>query len=397
MIICKRTFFFDGFLLLFLIDMLLSPLLAALGLGMGLIDNPNYYMRYIYLITFAWVLAFHIILNKNVKFNIVSVAFAILMPIGMILGLIQGNFGKEFIVHIYTVIMPIFAMSFGWYFIEVYLLEPKIQLKMKRIFYMTLFTGIVATFIFRLGYVSGNAVYNAVGMWNYTMAMPYFLVTEAKVLFSALGLLGTIVAGKRIGILVVIVYFLIYIILLKGNIIKKFKIILTIALLSIVIIPVLLDADILNRIIYTFTQLFVEGDLESASAGRTSEIIAVFSYISQYFGNFIFGSGFGSKVMVFEGFYRHYSHFTPLSYLLIGGVLLPLIVYLFFIKTGIMLLNKVNKKTLPKESWFFVLIFWGILISSLTGAVLFNYTTLWIFIGCAWRLNTDSMNAKICT
>ena len=390
MLIEKKEFF-KGFLLLFIVDMIVIPILAVLELGISVNITSNYFARYIYLFVFALTILFHLLTNKNLKLNIVSLSFLIFLPIGIILGLVQGKLGREFVVHIYTCLMPIIAVSFGWYLMEEYLTNTVFRAAMHKVLYIIFIVGVLASLWFRVNYYLGHAAYNAIGIWNYTFATPYFLLSPDKsLMYTFVSIIGSLLAGKRIGILILGAYLFIYILMIRANFTRKLRIILAGILGCIILMPFLMESDLLDRIAYTVNQIIVAADFDAASAGRVSEIFAVFSYIMKYPANLLFGSGFGSNVMVFEGYYRHYSHFGPLSYTLIGGIPLTIIIYGFLFWLGFSLISKINQKIIPKEGWFFVLILWGIIVSSMTGAVLTNYTTLWIFIGCAWRLNKQS-------
>jgi len=389
----KEVIYFDTFILLFIIDMVVFSTLSALGIGLRLISSPNQFARYIYIGIFLLTVFYHFFRKKKIKLNIASFAFLGILPIGIFLGLIQGNVNREFLVHIYTCLMPVFAMSFGWYFFEAFLIYPKIQNRMSQALYITFFSGLLATVIFRVGYFSGQASYSAVGLWNYTFATPFLLIDKRNLLLSIISLAGSFIAAKRIGLLVVSIYFFINIFLIRKNFINFFKVIIMISVAIYFLFPILDEIGVFNRISYAITKLLTEGDIDAATAGRTSEIRMIITYFSREPVRYVFGAGFGSKIEVFESYFRHYSHFTPLSYVIVGGLGFSVIIYGFLILTSLSLLKKANAKILPKESIAYVLLFLGIIISSFTGSVLTNYTTLWVFVGISWRINSKKSQA----
>ena len=97
------------------------------------------------------------------------------------------------------------------------------------------------------------------------------------------------------------------------------------------------------------------------------------------------GSFFYPWPKINPNYTSHYTHFTPISYMWIGGVFLTFFVYFFLIRLTISLFKIKKLKKLTQTSLFQFMLP-AIIISSITGAVLMNNSILWMIIGMTYKL-----------
>ena len=130
-------------------------------------------------------------------------------------------------------------------------------------------------------------------------------------------------------------------------------------------------------------------DFEGASAGRIVEASSALKIISSSPNNILFGAGMGSFFYpwpeIAPNYKSHYTHFTPISYMWVGGIFLTFFVYFFLVRLTISLFRIKKLKNLT-QTRLFQFMLPAILISSTTGAVLLNNSILWLIIGMSYKL-----------
>ena len=135
------------------------------------------------------------------------------------------------------------------------------------------------------------------------------------------------------------------------------------------------------------------GDLETASAGRLSEAQAALVHLTTRFDHLLIGAGFGARYQPWEAspdYLVHYVHFTPLSYVWLGGIALPLAVYGFLVALGTTLVLRARKGDFELKYLFLIYWLWGSVVVSAMGAVLMNNAWLWLIIGPALSLTSPN-------
>ena len=159
--------------------------------------------------------------------------------------------------------------------------------------------------------------------------------------------------------------------------------------------------DIFSRVQTTIANIGT-GDYDTASSGRYEEALSALNYLFERVDHIIFGAGFGAQFSPYLGlvnfnkgpefyWYKvHFSHFTPISYMWIGGVLLAVSVYVFLISLIISLFMKIYRSKIPFEFSFIPAYIFSFFILSIFGSTLFNNTFLWLWIGAGLRLNKEN-------
>ncbi|MDW7669665.1 MAG: hypothetical protein SCJ93_12635, partial [Bacillota bacterium] len=211
-----------------------------------------------------------------------------------------------------------------------------------------------------------------------------YYLSNKKWKYFLSGLILVILSGKRASLVMVLFAFLIYIYDLYRNKAKDrkfFKKTKRIILTSMVFVSAIIGylwnyTRYLNRF-----KLVLKFDFSNqyamyiATGGRSEEIFRVLEYLNEKPLRYLIGSGFGAKVEVADNFFRHYSHFSPLAYVLIFGVLFSFLIYLLFFSK---LLSRVN---INHPLYFSKLVFAGLFASSFLGAVVLNDVNFWVFYG----------------
>lgn len=388
---------------LWMLELVLFPFWAMLDLGFGVVHLSNYVLRFSYLALFGLAAVYHLVNWRLPFFPALSLCFAAVLIVGGGKGLIEGNFTRAFLSHIFYVTMPIVMLSYGYYFSRDYLASAALQrlLRIAMVAALVASAGAVGLFIY--GYQSGHAVYNAIGLWNGFFAGPFLLNMPMGALSLTVAVAVVVLAAKR-GVMVGFAAFFIVGFLLRNRRLLWLAMIpAAIALLnysSIVDfagraidpawspIPVQGPHGAPERLSGTIDSI-VSGDLEGASSGRLSEMTAAASILLSRFDHMLLGAGFGAQFVPWPAspdYLSHYSHFTPLAYVWIGGIFMPAVVYGSILLVGGLLCLRARKGGVPVSEYFVIYWLFGIVALSMLGAVLMNNSWLWLIFGWAYGL-----------
>ena len=209
-------------------------------------------------------------------------------------------------------------------------------------------------------------------------------------------ILKSLLLGKRVTMLIALIFVLVY--LFK----KKLRKVLIYSVPVLVIISVLGSNEFINNIggvnrINATVESLNTDDLNTATAGRLVEASSALKIINSNANNLIFGTGMGSffypwpKINPY--YISHYTHFTPISYMWIGGVFLTIFVFksLIHLTFSLFKIKYLNNLT---QTHLFQFMLPAIIISSITGAVLMNNSILWLIIGMAYKLIEEEKNIR---
>jgi hypothetical protein len=212
------------------------------------------------------------------------------------------------------------------------------------------------------------------------IALPFaWALSRNRIGVAVLFFVAAIVTGKRVSIVGLGILFLVYLWQRRRN---RPVTVLGISVALIVGLmawgPALADASILRRLSFLWT-LDEAVDLNLATAGRVGEAAALLEKMRESPLAWINGFGAGAT-FVWEGpsggaLTAHYSHFSPLSYVFLGGVLLMLPIY------GVLFRHCV-RYSLRAEEWYEWMFLYYVL-ASFSGAILFSDPFAWIVIGMA--------------
>lgn len=383
---------------IFEFELYLYPILFLLHYGIGMDIGSSYWLRFIYIGYF--IIGFsYIVKNKIIVINPLTLTFFIIIIVGGIKGLALGNFNSNLLAHVFYLLMPIVMISYGWHFSEWLLLNKHNMMRLRRIMVRSLIVGILSIIIFRVLYQIGLSSYDAIDIWNIVLSTTYLATNGATSGLSYLlsGVALTFIAGKRGLIIALAIVMSTYLFMMKSN--SKFLISIFIILVVVAAAYTTQESSGFIRMERTISAL-QEGDFDTASARRWSEAASALQYVDNSFLGWFIGSGFGSSynpwpdLIDSENYQVHYAHFSFVSYIFVGGVFLPLVVYgslfLLIFSVG----GKINAGMINKEHAFFF--HWLLLYTciSLFGAILMNNSFIWLVVGSCYKLSSVNFSQQ---
>lgn len=232
---------------------------------------------------------------------------------------------------------------------------------------------------------NGGSVYFGLQPTIAFISLAYGLSNKNHI-YTILSIIAIILSGKRGGMLalaiIVIVHFVI--LAMQGKLTKILK---ALAFLLFLIFLTtqfnLIPENILNRINWIYEIFSGEVvDLNRASAGRVDEIESFLSKISNNTHAWIFGYGLGATIDIGETS-DSTIHFSPFGLILIMGLPLTIILYLFISGLIIFSIKKIinlRNKNLSKLLHITILLLAGEIAFSMTAFTILQSYTLWFCI-----------------
>lgn len=338
----------------------------------------------------AIAIIYILLIKKKVILNKISIVFFAALPLGMIVGIVQEQFNSKYFVHIYVYLMPIIMMSFAYGFYQAYKSNQRIRKLLNATIIICMVLYAVATLLFRYMYHAGMLRHNNYGPVTGNYILPFFVGGNGiNIVIGYMVILFNFIAAKRTVIVCSIAALLVSCFLVKKSK-KNMGIQICMLLLLIIVVIFLLEkTNIFSRILVTINGIFSDNkDLTIATSGRNLEIECIMEYLNRHKWMWVTGIGFGGRIWIHE-LYRHYSHFTPLGYVMTGGVFLSLTLYLLFGWYILQLLVKGIKRELQEWEIPFALLMLVSVLSSFFGASLFTSSLWWFFIGIAIAIVGD--------
>lgn len=323
----------------------------------------------------------HSVLIKTKIFS-ESILFLFFLPIALIIGFIDHGFADKTLSHLYSTIMPILSLSFGAYFCR----QDQMSLKLSKDFEKLMkFSFTIYIFIFLLYFwmtLSGRISYWGLGVNGLIMVALFMLVKQEYIKFVIM--IGIIlISGKRsILVATVLTSMIVFLPTLKLSINRKRFLAFFLICISLWGLFVIASkTDLLRR--FQLTAQFDTQDEKSmymATGGRWQEYLYAIDYINKN-KYWLWGGGFGSQYNVYDfaGEFimkRHYSHLTPLSYILVYGSIFTFLLYCSLTFNVIkVLINRNNRLN------FFNLMYIALFINSFFGAAPLTDPLMWFFLG----------------
>jgi hypothetical protein len=291
--------------------------------------------------------------------------------------------------------MPIVMISYGHHFGLSLLKTPQLNNYFIGVIKKSFIIGVFGILIFKVLLFMGTAIYDAIDIWNILLAIPYFMINGGSnfVLLLLISLL--FISGKRVTLIVGLCMFFWFKLYRSGC--SKY-IYFSIVILILILIILIMNSGIeLPDFRFFRTLSYVKaGEYDLAFAGRISESQAALSALLSDSTGIYFGAGLGGEFYPWpnligsEDYISHYTHFTFVSYIWIGGIAFPFLVYFILFR----LLYKLSNHAVKHKNliyYIFSLYLLMAIVSSLSGAVLMNNSFLWLIIGSSFGLISNSV------
>ena len=347
-----------------------------------ILDFPLY-LSNIDIVSFGkipFILMFFTSILYHIKHNLFlpSVSKIIIFSFFIAIGssIFYGNIlSSAHISHIYALTMPIFSISIGYNFYNIYQKSDFIKVHFQKIINVSFVFSIVLSFF----YIYFYFITNQWGYFGFATSMPlffgYILTNNPK--HAYFGFFVNIFTGKRSGILITL-FFLIKRIKYR-SIFKKPLWTLVLVFFFIIAFIQLNDLHIFDRFEMIFDLDFQDAfSIFMATGGRFTEIISVLDHLNNNPFMYFSGSGIGGKYLFvdprseFPNELMHYTHFSPTFYLFLIGLPLTILIYTLILKE----FKYINKKE-P-----ITYIFLSFFINSFFGSIMFVDPRFWFFFGC---------------
>lgn len=381
----KENIWYYGFILALLLDAIVNCITSFLS---------SYSDKYLSVLSFfkipavlevAIAVIFLLLIKKNIKLNFLSKIFLIFMVLGILVGAFSFQLNSKFVVHIYIYGMPIIMMTFANCFYKDFVKNTVLQELFYKMIIVSSWIYIIVAVLFRALSMFVPVRYAAFGAGTGIYNIPFFSVESSvgAILFGYITAFACMLSGKRLTLVIAVFTIGVSWFMFKRKKKALLSHVILCALALVAVVFLAMTTNVFDRIWSTISAFFGENaNWYVATGGRDYEIQCIAVYLSEKPWKWIFGAGFGVQVWIKE-IYRHYSHFTPLGYVLISGVFCSCAIY------GVLLWNAMKgfalglKGRLKKiEKPFIVLLIIAIVVS-LFGASLFSTPIWWFYIGIA--------------
>lgn len=368
--------YFVIFIYISFLEFIMMPIGSTLGQsGMGDV--------FFNLFKIPFILALLLIFSFHLKFRIaITFLTAILLFFGciaLIYGAWSNGFTSVYISHIYSISISILGLSFGHYFYKYS--DCEMVSKFNFMFYKSMFLLAFVTLLYFALFLVGRIHYFGMATkWPYLAA---FLLANGEVRKFFGTSVFLLMAGKRSMLIQYVLFFVIYISQSSSFNVKRIRLSTKFALLfsAVLLFFVGIEFDVFYRFSPLLTMDLTDLDsLYIATSGRSAEILAAINHINSDSFNIFIGGGFGEFFSYIGGLgtseyiqKTHYSHFSPLSYMLLYGVFFVILFYSY------MVYILVRGFFMKKDVFYYIVI--GGFISSFFSAILIVDLWFWFFLG----------------
>jgi len=289
----------------------------------------------------------------------------------VIFGLISNPINKATFAHFLPLTLPIIGISYGYFIAKSYQYLLEYFYNKMKVVGISLF---VLTTIYYILY--------KLDMFDYfgastLIVLPLIWALQTKkynLLF--LFFLALLFSGKRSTLLAFIIIAMIYLFI---NNKKSFLLLLTtISIFGMIGINKIQIFSRLVPIVNSLSTFPIDlVNLNKATSGRINDFIGAFNSVNESFFFWIFGKGLGSTFDMDAITYTwttHYCHFTPMSYIFLGGIILFFIIYAKIIPLVFYSVKNINNFYCSVFLYYFIM-------SLIGGAIYFTDPFVWFITG----------------
>jgi len=303
--------------------------------------------------------------------------------LALCIGFIENPFSKAMITHIYSAFIIIVGIPFGFYLAKNYdKYSNYINKKMKKIIWISFVLNFILILIYFILVQRRIISYFGIST-NLVFITAYFLLIKRYDIFFLCCILA-LLTGKRVVLIMIFFQSIIYFyIIFKRKISIKHILLVFFLILSLILLIVYSSQSNLGLLrrfeLIMNTDFSSERSLYVSSAGRYQDLISAIQNLNKNKYHWITGGGVGEKYKIAsmddENIFRstHYSHFSPITYTMIFGIIFTFFLYGSLLKTFI--------KGLSCSNSYYFLVFVALFIGSFSGANIVVDPFFWIFYG----------------
>lgn len=338
------------------------------------------------------------LIKKKIIYDRFIISMLLCGGVGMILGVLNNALGKEYLAHFSPFMLAIMAYSYGYRSeingegmtetIDKYIIHAGVAL----ICLIFIYYAMV-----KFGYIN---YFGAGALLAYPV---FYCLSKGYYYYAGIFYSANILTGKRSVLIAITIVVLIYVWKRSNSIVRWILISFMPLVVFVVVKNLEVDEGLIfggqmdryfNILIYLKENDNILEAIDLATSGRIYDGLAVINRLGNDIASWVFGLGFGAKFEVEYSFSQdvhetHYSHVTPLSYLLVGGGVLLYVVYGKILKEIFRALKNYDDHLAMLIIYFFIIGF--------SGAIFFTDTFVWIFLGIfsARKYAADKMKHKI--
>ncbi len=366
------TLLFRVVALLYLGFTAVGPLFGILPWWTG--NSVWYHLPKVFFLPTMLVLGTHWVLSRRRHVGYLGMYLIAYGSVVIAFGLVLNGPNLATVSHVQALLLPVFGISFGFAAIRSH---PCFSEMIER---WTPLVGAVLLGLIGLYYLlvnRGVVVYFGVST---LIALPFACaLARNRIDLAVLFFSAAILTGKRVSIVGLGVLFLLYLLQRRGD--RPVAVLVTFVALVVGLAtwgPALADAYVLRRLSFLWTTGETI-DLNLATAGRVGEATAMIQELVRTPSAWIMGFGAGAT-FIWSGpsgasLTAHYAHFSPLSYVFLGGVLLMVPIYWTLLRHFVWY----SRRAEGWYEWMFLYYF----VASFSGAILFSDPFAWIVTGMA--------------
>jgi hypothetical protein len=369
----SKKFFFQFFLIL----LFLSYTINIVDIGFYLFGvNLSLYQKFISIAIFLLALLYAIV--YNLKLTSITIFILFYSVISFFYGTYTNGLNFYFISHLYSILMPVFLVSFGINF------KNDIEIHFNK-FIKILKYAFSFNILFIIIYILSYYVFHIWDYFGFATNLAYLtplLFYKKQFKRFYISFILDFFSGKRMTLITTIVLF----IREKYKRINFFNFLFLITILvsiSIFIFSKFKDSDNLKRISNVVNVVLSdERSLSIATSGRSDEVFNIIEKMNLNTISYYLGSGFGASYLSYdyrgliESEVKHYAHISPFYYIFIFGIPFTIIFYSLLFK----LIFK-NKSTNNSVDLLFRGLFMSYFIMSFFGSILFVSPIFWFYLG----------------
>jgi|GEM_PF-4706095 len=297
-------------------------------------------------------------------------------------GVTQNTLSKAFFAHVLVFVLPVLGSSFGFY-VAKYKLSI-VDLSSRKLISAGFMLSVLITIYYSL-HVMGFIPYFGVSS---LIAIPLFYsLSHSKYKWALLFFVVSFLTGKRVTILSEVIVMIMYFLQL-ARVSMKHKL----AFFCFIILLGCIWVNMENITLLRRFSVASSMDINRFSSGRLDDIKAGLSTLNELPEIFWFigrGAGFTyvAGMQSGEPWIVHYSHFTPLAYTVLGGLLFSIPLYIRMCSHIFLCIRHIGN--------FYCQAFLLYFLSSFSGANFFSDPFVWIFFGISIYMNKYRPNLKI--